>query len=171
MRRHYPVPLIYPLIALLLVPNIINIGADLGAMATALRLLVDGPQLVFVTAFAVITIPRSVHALFALRVSLEMAHDLSLRLCCDGVRCWRALADRRAEPRRAHIKLSGSYLAIVVAVPVSVLLEAAEEVEDEKEDPKAKPLIKAPLQGPRQLAHTTSRLWGWEFPISSRFSS
>jgi Mn2+/Fe2+ NRAMP family transporter len=37
MRRHYPAAVIYPLIALLLVANIINIGADLGAMAAALR--------------------------------------------------------------------------------------------------------------------------------------
>ena len=46
MRRHYPAPLVYLLIVLLLVANIINIGADLGAMAAALRLLIDGPQLV-----------------------------------------------------------------------------------------------------------------------------
>ena len=42
-RQHAPplsdAPLVYPLIALLLVANIINIGADLGAMAAALRLL------------------------------------------------------------------------------------------------------------------------------------
>src|SRR5580704_3229904 len=56
MRRHYPAPLVYPLIALLLVANIINIGADLGAMPAALRLLVDGPQLIFVAGFAVVTI-------------------------------------------------------------------------------------------------------------------
>ena len=53
MRRHYPALVIYPLIALLLIANIINIGADLGAMAAALRLLVDGPQLFFVAAFAI----------------------------------------------------------------------------------------------------------------------
>src|ERR1700727_115037 len=39
MRRHYPAPVIYPLVALLLVANIINIGADLGGMAAAVRLL------------------------------------------------------------------------------------------------------------------------------------
>jgi hypothetical protein len=47
---------VYPLIALLLVANVINIGADLGAMAAALRLLVDGPQLVFVAAFAIVIV-------------------------------------------------------------------------------------------------------------------
>ena len=56
MRRHYPAPVVYILIALLLFANVINIGADLGAMAAALRLLVDGPQLIFVAAFAVITV-------------------------------------------------------------------------------------------------------------------
>ena len=56
MRRHYPALVIYPLIALLLIANVINIGADLGAMAAALRLFVDGPQLVFVAAFAIVTV-------------------------------------------------------------------------------------------------------------------
>ena len=45
MRRHYPAPLLYVLIGLLIVANTINIGADLGAMAAALRLLVAGPAL------------------------------------------------------------------------------------------------------------------------------
>ena len=56
MRRHYPAAVIYPLIGLLLVANIINIGADLGAMAAALRLLIMGPQLIFVAAFAIVTV-------------------------------------------------------------------------------------------------------------------
>src|SRR6202163_3205408 len=33
MRRHYPAIVVYPLIAFLLIANIINIGADLGATA------------------------------------------------------------------------------------------------------------------------------------------
>lgn len=56
MRRHYPAPVVYLLVVLLLIANIINIGADLGAMAAALRLLVAGPQLLFVAAFAVVTV-------------------------------------------------------------------------------------------------------------------
>src|SRR5271165_7286868 len=57
-----------------------------------------------------------------------------------------------------HIKLSGDYLAIVVAVfgttisPYLFFWQAAEEVEDEKEDREAKPLVKAPEQAPSQLA-------------------
>ena len=44
IRRHYPAWLLYPLIGLLVVANTINLGADLGAMAAALRLLIDGPE-------------------------------------------------------------------------------------------------------------------------------
>ena len=36
MRRHYPAPLLYVLVGLLVVANTINLGADLGAMAAAL---------------------------------------------------------------------------------------------------------------------------------------
>src|SRR5438132_10850398 len=39
MRRHGPRWLVKPIVGLLLLANIINIGADLGAMGAALRLL------------------------------------------------------------------------------------------------------------------------------------
>ena len=55
MRRHYPTSLLYPLIGLLVVANT-NIGADLGAMAAALKLLINGPMLVYVAAFAIVTV-------------------------------------------------------------------------------------------------------------------
>jgi hypothetical protein len=56
MRRHYPALVIYPLIALLLIANAMNIRAHHRAMAAALRLLVVGPQLAFVAAFAIVTV-------------------------------------------------------------------------------------------------------------------
>ena len=62
MRRHYPTSLLYPLIGLLVIANTINIGADLGAMAAALRLLINGPMLVYVAAFAIVTVLLEVWA-------------------------------------------------------------------------------------------------------------
>jgi hypothetical protein len=41
---------------LLLIANAINIGADLGAMAEASRLVLDGPQSLYVLLFAAICI-------------------------------------------------------------------------------------------------------------------
>src|ERR1700676_2201984 len=45
LHRHYPGWLARCLIGLLSVANIINLGADLGAMGAALRLLLEGPAL------------------------------------------------------------------------------------------------------------------------------
>src|ERR1700733_6454337 len=44
MRRYAPAWLLYSIVALLLVANTINLGADLGAMAAALKLLVPVPM-------------------------------------------------------------------------------------------------------------------------------
>ena len=52
-RQHYSLSLLYAIVFLLLVANIINLGADLGAMAEALRLLIGGPSHVYVVGFAV----------------------------------------------------------------------------------------------------------------------
>ena len=56
LRRHYPRPLLVIAVLLLLVANTINLGADLGAMAAALNLLLPGPVLLYTALFAVISV-------------------------------------------------------------------------------------------------------------------
>ena len=56
MRRHYPAPVLYLLVGLLLVANTINLGADLGAMGAALSLLIPGPAAIYIGGFAVVTV-------------------------------------------------------------------------------------------------------------------
>src|ERR1039457_190333 len=56
IRRHYSVWVLYPIVALLLAANIFNLGADIGAMGSALRLLVGGPAHLYAVAFAVTTV-------------------------------------------------------------------------------------------------------------------
>lgn len=46
LRKHYPNWLLLPVVGALFLANTINIGADLGAMADVLMLLVGGPHLV-----------------------------------------------------------------------------------------------------------------------------
>src|SRR5438067_2605874 len=48
IRRHYPNWMLQVVVALVLVANTINIGADLGAMRDAVKVLVGGPHLVYV---------------------------------------------------------------------------------------------------------------------------
>src|SRR3954451_3795453 len=45
LKEHYPRPILHVLVTLLLAANVINLGADLGAMAAALKLVVGGPQM------------------------------------------------------------------------------------------------------------------------------
>jgi Mn2+/Fe2+ NRAMP family transporter len=159
MRRHYPAPLLYLLVGLLVVANTINLGADLGAMAAALRLLIDGPMLVYVAAFAVVTVLAEVFIRYSRYASVLRWLTLSLfayvaTVFVVGVP-WLTVARDLVLP---NINLSGNYLTVVVAVfgttisPYLFFWQAGEEVEDEKEDPEAKPLIQAPQQAPRQMA-------------------
>src|SRR5512147_2887487 len=54
LRRHYPPWILRIAVLLLLVANVINLGADLGAMGAALGLLMPGPDLVYTAAFGVL---------------------------------------------------------------------------------------------------------------------
>jgi Mn2+/Fe2+ NRAMP family transporter len=158
MRRHYPLSLLYGLVCLLLVANVINLGADLGAMAAAIRLLIPGPQLLYVAAFALLTVTLEVYLPYARYASILRWLTTSLfayvaTVFVVGVP-WREVAVHLVFP---HIEWSQSYLTVVVAVfgttisPYLFFWQAAEEVEEEKENPFAKPLIKAPWQASREL--------------------
>ena len=56
LRQHYPIALLRGVVTLLLVANVINIGADLGAMAESLTLLLPGPQLAYVVGFGALSV-------------------------------------------------------------------------------------------------------------------
>ncbi len=56
LRKFYPPWLLYAIVGLILVANIINIGADVGAMGAALKLLIGGPAFLYVIGFAVLSI-------------------------------------------------------------------------------------------------------------------
>jgi NRAMP (natural resistance-associated macrophage protein)-like metal ion transporter len=53
LRRHYPRPLLWSVVTLLLVANIINLGADLSAMGAALALLTGGNSGLFTLLFGI----------------------------------------------------------------------------------------------------------------------
>jgi Mn2+/Fe2+ NRAMP family transporter len=159
MRKHYPLALLYGLVGLLLLANVINIGADLGAMGAALRLLLPGPQWLYIAALAALTIVLEVFTRYARYASVLRWLTLSLFAYVGTVFVvgvpWSRVA---ADPVVPHIQGTGSYLTVVVAVfgtTISSYLffwQAAAEVEDQREDPAADALLKAPRQAPRQLA-------------------
>ena len=60
LRRHYPPALLRVVVVLLLVANVINLGADLGAMAEALALLLPGPILLFTFLFGAASVAMEI---------------------------------------------------------------------------------------------------------------
>ncbi len=159
LRRHFPPWVLYAIVVLLLVANIINIGADLGAMAAGLRLLVGGPLLLYVAAFALLTVGLEVFVRYSRYVSVLKWLTLSLFAYVAVVFVvgvpWSRVAVALVWP---DIKLTGDYLTVLVAIlgttisPYLFFWQAEEEVEETQENPHAHPLIYAPMEAPREMA-------------------
>ncbi|MBB6122479.1 NRAMP family divalent metal transporter [Sphingobium subterraneum] len=56
LRRHYPRPVLWTMVSLLLVANIVNLGADLSAMGAALELLVGGNPGLYTLLFGIMCV-------------------------------------------------------------------------------------------------------------------
>jgi NRAMP (natural resistance-associated macrophage protein)-like metal ion transporter len=158
MRRHYSPYLLYALVGLLVLANVINIGADLGAMGAALQLVLPGPKWAYVPAFAILIVLLEVFMRYASYVSVLRWLTLSLfayvaTVFVVGVP-WGTVAFHLVVP---HVEWTAAYFTIVVAIfgttisPYLFFWQASEEVEDAKEDPAAEPILEAPAQAPREL--------------------
>lgn len=158
MRRHVPAWLLYGIVALLLSANTINIGADLGAMAAALKLLVPVPMPVAVAGFTLISVVLEVFVGYARYVSVLKWLTIALfayiaTVFVSGVPWGHAVVGILLP----HPKFSGDYLTVIVAVlgttisPYLFFWQAGEEVEKEKKDNAAQPLKVAPTQAPSEM--------------------
>jgi NRAMP (natural resistance-associated macrophage protein)-like metal ion transporter len=158
LKKYYPKPVVYSIVTLLMVANVINVGADLGAMGAALKLLVGGPQLVYVAVFATITVLLEVFSRYSRYVSILKWLTLSL-FAYVGVTFivkmpWPTVLHSLVVPQ---ISFSPGYMTVVVAIlgttisPYLFFWQAEEEVEEVKERDGAKPLERAPEQAPEEL--------------------
>ena len=159
LKRHYPAPLLHGIVALLAVANIINIGADLGAMAAALKLLVGGPALIYVAAFGLASALLEIFARYSRYVSILKWLTLSLFAYVAVAFVvnipWRTVAYSLVVP---DISFDPVYLTVVVAIlgttisPYLFFWQAEEEAEEVKERIGAIPLGRAPEQAPSELS-------------------
>lgn len=56
IRRHYPRPFLFVIVALLMLANTINIGADIAAMGSAMKLLIGGSAHFYAVGFGAISL-------------------------------------------------------------------------------------------------------------------
>jgi len=150
LRRHYPHWLSRSLVGLLFVTNVANLGADLGSMGAALKLLIHGPALLYVLLFGAASVLLEVFTRYARYVSVLRWLCLSLLsyvICAFVVDVsWGELGRALIWPPLAT---SSEYLMAVVAVlgttisPYLFFWQAQQEVEDGRLDRSSHPLIRA----------------------------
>ncbi len=159
LRRHYPIWLSSGIVGLLLVANIINLGADLGAMGAALKLLIHGPAHLYVLLFGLLSALLQVFMRYARYVAVLKWLCLALLsyVACAFVVdvSWASVAWGILWP---PISLKADYAMAIVAVfgttisPYLFFWQAESEVEDQKERDGAAPLIRAPQQAKSEFA-------------------
>jgi NRAMP (natural resistance-associated macrophage protein)-like metal ion transporter len=158
IRTHYPKLLLRVIVGLLLVANIINLGADLGAMGDALTLLIGGPPHLYVVGFAIGCALLETFSRYDRYVVLLKWSSIFL-LAYVGTALvvntpWGLVARDTLIPT---FRLDTDYVVAIVAVlgttitPYCFFWQSSQEAEDERLDPQAKPLRDAPEQAPAQI--------------------
>src|SRR5438445_1959362 len=158
LRQHYPNWLLQAIVTLLFIANTINIGADLGAMADALGLLVGGPVLIYVIAFgsfcAILQVfmayRRYVAVLKWLTLALFAYFGTVIAVHVPWGEAMRGLLLPTFLPDAAFWTTVVAVLGTTIS-PYLFFWQAAQEAEDVRVEPERKPLLKAPHQGPHAL--------------------
>ena len=163
IRRHYPPIVVNALVALLLIANVINLGADIGAMGSALKLVVGGPALLYSVVFGVISVIAAI--VFPYKQYAEYLKWSTLVLFVYAATAMVVKFPLMPVVLGTFIptlSFSSSYLTALTAVlgttisPYLFFWQASVEVAEQKAAPREKPLKVAPKQAPAQLQRMRS---------------
>lgn len=158
LRKHYHPALLYSIVLLMLAANIINLGADIGAMGAAVRLLVGGPALVFAALIAVASVVLETfmsyekYAKFLKWLCLALFAYVGTIIVVHVP--WGQALKQTFVP---HVQLNATFLTSIVAVlgttisPYLFFWQAEEEVEIEQARPDEAPLKVNPRGAKAQL--------------------
>jgi Mn2+/Fe2+ NRAMP family transporter len=157
VREHYPKSVLYAAVVLMLIANIINLGADLGAMAAAAQLSIPLPYILLVGVFGLVSLAlqlfisytRYARFLKWLTISL-FAYVLTGFIVSQN---WREVLLATFVP---NIRFSFQYLMIFVGLlgttfsPYLFFWQASQEVEEVRANGKLPTTAKHPSgHGPR----------------------
>lgn len=145
IRQHYPKQVLYGVVLLLLFANTINIGANLGAMASAAQLLIPLPFSVLLLGMTVLTLVLEIFVSYVtytkylkyLAISL-LAYIVTLFVTGPN---WPVVVMATLWP---HIEFSSAYLLNIIAIlgttisPYLFFWQANQEVEELKAHRKLK---------------------------------
>lgn len=158
IRQHYPNWILHSLVSLLLVANIINIAADIGAMAAALKLLIGGSTQWYAVMFGLLSLVLQIFIPFPRYAPILKLLTLSLFAYVATVFVvqvpWGEVLQHTLMP---SISLDKDYVVAVVAVfgttisPYLFFWQASQEVEEQRAAEGEEPLKKAPEQAQAHL--------------------
>jgi Mn2+/Fe2+ NRAMP family transporter len=158
IRRHYSPVVLYPSVALLLVANVTNLGADIGAMGSALKLLIGGSALLYSIGFGIISVTAAIFIPYSQYAQLLKWSTLVLFVYVATALVvqvpWKPVLVGTFIP---SISFSTGYLTALAAVfgttisPCLFFWQASQEVQEQEAAPGQKPLKRAPKQAPAQL--------------------
>jgi NRAMP (natural resistance-associated macrophage protein)-like metal ion transporter len=139
IRRRYPRPVLWSACALLVVANVVNIGADLGGMAAAMRMVTHVSEFVWLPFFALAMLAlliwssyRQIARVFKWLTLVLFAYVITAFLSNPR---WSEVLRATFVPR---LEWNASYLATFVAImgttisPYLFFWQAAQEVEEER---------------------------------------
>ena len=157
LRRHYPKVILWVMVSLLLVANIINLGADLSAMGASLQLLIGGNPALYVLGFGIVCIVLEVALSYARYASILKWTTLSLFTYVAVVAVaqvpWGRALKALVVP---EIQWNAAYATAFVAIlgttisPYLFFWQAGQEVEEEHRH-HAKPLAITPRNAGPEL--------------------
>jgi NRAMP (natural resistance-associated macrophage protein)-like metal ion transporter len=145
--RNFPAWAIWSLIALLFVANTINIAADLGAMADALKLLLGGPRLLYVILFGVASATAQIFLAYKRYVAILRWLTLALFAYVIALAVvkvpWEEALKGLVLPQ---VQWTGAFLTTLVAIlgttisPYLFIWQSSQEAEEQRIDPNKRPL-------------------------------
>jgi NRAMP (natural resistance-associated macrophage protein)-like metal ion transporter len=158
IRLHFPRPVLYAIVAMLVVANTINIAADIAAMGEALELVIGGPKHAHAIFFGVLCLVLQVFLPYQIYVRYLKWLTLALLAYVAVVFTiavpWGEVLLGLVWPR---VKLTSEALTVIVAVfgttisPYLFFWQAAQEVEELNADPAATALVLDPAGARRHL--------------------
>ena len=170
LRRHYPRPLLWLMVSLLLIANVINLGADLSAMGAALVLLTGGNAVIYTFFFGILCVMLEVTLSYPRYAAILKWTTLSLFtyvgvVMVAGVPWGRALGALVVP----EIQWNAAYATAMVAIlgttisPYLFFWQAGQEIEEQHRH-HAKPLCITPREaGPELHRIRTDTLVGMAF--------
>ena len=158
LRKYYPRWLTYIIAGLLVIANVINLGADLSAMGAALQLLMGGSVLLYAVMFAVISLLLQIFVPYQKYVNLLKWLTLVLFAYVATVFVVRVpWGEALHSTFIPALEFKADYLAALIAVlgttisPYLFFWQASQEVEEIDLAPTEQALKESPYQAPKQM--------------------